>query len=210
MKKVLFILTAISIMFNSYAASRNFTFQGFVPNSATEQTKVIDKKIGDNISYPVFEGNTKLIKTLNKEVDKLLLKYKRRAENHIVLYNIQADNSYFKSIIFTILRINTQTKEVENIEYSTINVDTKTGSTLNLSDLFVSGYEDAFNGAIKERMQQFGLQAIPNFKGVTRNQPFYLTDTTVTVIFNKGQATQTGDKIAFLPFVIQELVGIIK
>lgn len=210
MKKILFILTATSIMVNSFAASRNFTFQGFIPNNGTEQTKVIDKKIGDSITYPVFEGNDKVAKTFNKEIDKLILRYKRKADTHIILYNIQADNNYFKSLIFTIFKVNPTTKEVENIEYSTINVDAKTGNTLDLSDLFVPGYEDALNGAIQERMQQFGLQPIPNFKGIGRKQQFYLTDTAITVVFNKGQATQTGDKIAFLPFVIQELVGIIK
>ena len=59
-------------------------------------------------------------------------------------------------------------------------------------------------------MLQFGLTAVPNFKGVTRYQTFYLTEYTLVIIFNKGQATETADKIAFLPFITQELIGILK
>lgn len=210
MKKLLMLVTVISIAATSYSASKTFTFQDFMPNKMIESTKITEKKIEDNIVYPVFEGSTPLISTMNKEVEKVVFKYKREPQNVLISYDMKADNSYFKSILFTIQKLDENTKEVKDIEYVTLNFDTKSGKTLELGDLFVSGYNDALNGVIQERMLQFGLKTIPNFKGVTRYQTFYLTEHTLVIIFNKGKATETADKIAFLPFITQELIGILK
>ena len=210
MKKFLMLFTMISVSFMSYSSSKSFTFQDFIPYKMIENTKITENKIENNIVYPVFEGSTSLISTMNKEVGKLIFKYKREPEKFIVSYEMKADNGYYKSILFTIKKLDENTKEVKDIEYLTLNFDTKSGKKLELSDLFVSGYNDALNGAIQERMLQFSLKAIPNFTGVTYYQTFYLTEQTLVIIFNKGQATETADKIAFLPFITQELTGILK
>lgn len=219
MKKIAIILFTLA-MFNVSTLANNiesvFTFQGYVPTSED-----VVKKIGQNalmnesdVSYPLFEGDENIVKEINKTIENFVTKYKgTRNKKYDVEYTITASNNLYISILFDVVEYNKKDNSIAKYNEA-ISFNVKSGKELQLKDIFVVGYQDALNGVINDRIKQFGLEEVMNkkkkFTGVQKNQKFYLDDESLVLIYNKGEATEFADGNLFIPFVLRDLIGILK
>lgn len=216
MKKIIILLAGLMLFNISFTAEINskntvFTFEGFLPTSADvvrPQIKNIDLS-GSKISYPVFIGNEEITKNINDSIEKFIHKFKGTKEKtNIVSYNITGSNDLFVSVLFNI------TETDGNTYNDAITFNVRNGKIITLKDLFINGYNGALNSAISDRVKQFGLTTIDTkkykFNGITKNQKFYLEDDAIVLFYNQGEGTEFGDGQLFIPFLIENLIGIIK
>ena len=216
MRKLTLIFMTL-ILFNlSFAKEKidtTFTFQGFSPTSpsvvkTTKKIKVIGKS---RISYPSFLGrNSDVIKNMNAIMHKFISAYK--STKHIsynTTYEITADNSSYLSVLFTINITDTDTGQKTKV-YNAIAYNLKNGRSLQLKDLFTTGFNEELKGVINTRFKQFGLPQIDSFDAIAKNQNFYLQNDSLVIFYNKGEATNFADGEVFIPFLLTDLIGILK
>lgn len=213
-KFTLFLMTLI--LFNlSFAAGETFTFQGFVPSSATSIVKSSHriKALGNSrISYPMFisSKNSNIVKNMNKNMEKFILDYKSTKDRfYVITSEIKADNSLFLSVLFTIEEKNTKTGQKTKL-YDGITFNLKDGSTLRLKDLFTSDFNAPLSTAVNDRFRQFGLLPVDKFTAISKNQSFYMENDAVVLIYNKGEGTDFANGEVFIPFMLRDLVEILK
>ena len=213
-KFTLFLMTLI--LFNlSFAAGETFTFQGFVPSAATSIVKSSHriKALGSSrISYPMFisSKNSNIVKNMNKNMEKFILDYKSTKDRfYVITSEIKADNSLFLSVLFTIEEKNTKTGQKTKL-YDGITFNLKDGSTLRLKDLFTSDFNAPLSTAVNDRFRQFGLLPVDKFTAISKNQSFYMENDAVVLIYNKGEGTDFANGEVFIPFMLRDLVEILK
>ena len=216
MRKLTLLFMALVLFNLSFAKEKidtTFTFQGFSPTSAsvvrtTKKVKVLGKS---RISYPSFMGrNSDVIKNMNATMDKFISAYKSTKHiSYTTDYEITADNSTYLSILFTINITDTDTGQKTKL-YNAISYNLKNGKPLQLKDLFTNGFNDELKGVINNRFKQFGLPQIDNFDAIAKNQNFYLQNDSLILFYNKGEASNFADGEVFIPFLLTDLIGILK
>lgn len=193
-----------------------FTFLNFVPTSPDAVNEVSrTKALGlSRIEYPSFSGNNQIVTVMNKEMEKFIADFKE-TKNYVykVTYSVTGNNAYFVSVLFNIERKNKTTNET--LTYNdAISFNAKNGKPLLMKDIFVQNYDNALNAAVNDRIKQFGIATLDEkkrkFEGVDKKQKFYLEDDAIVFIFNQNEATDFGDKQLFIPFILTDLIGLLK
>ena len=193
-----------------------FTFLNFVPTSPDAVNEVSrTKALGlSRIEYPSFSGNNQIVTVMNKEMGKFIDDFKE-TKNYVykVTYSVTGNNAYFVSVLFNIERKNKTTNET--VTYNdAISFNAKNGKPLLMKDIFVQNYDNALNAAVNDRVKQFGITTLNEkkrkFEGVDKKQKFYLEDDAIVFIFNQNEATDFGDKQLFIPFILTDLIGLLK
>jgi hypothetical protein len=221
MKKFLLILMTLVAFNTTFAAKKEkvdttFTFLNFVPTSPDAVNEVSrTKALGlSRIEYPSFSGNNQIVTVMNKEMEKFIADFKE-TKNYVykVTYSVTGNNAYFVSVLFNIERKNKTTNET--LTYNdAISFNAKNGKPLLMKDIFVQNYDNALNAAVNDRIKQFGIATLDEkkrkFEGVDKKQKFYLEDDAIVFIFNQNEATDFGDKQLFIPFILTDLIGLLK
>nr|WP_314045758.1 DUF3298 domain-containing protein [uncultured Leptotrichia sp.] len=217
MKKLLLLLMSLMVFNLSFSAKKTsadttFTFQNFVPSSA-DGVRVIEK-ITTTGNYPYFmASNPDITSNMNKSVENFLKEYKNtKTKSYRISYELTANNAYFASALFKILEKDSK-DGTSKIIYDGISFNLKNGKPLQLSDLFVPNYESELNRVINQRFTEFGLTPVTakgKFEGVSKKHNFYMEDEALVLIYNQGEATDFADGHLFIPFVLRDLVGVIK
>ena len=221
MKKFLLVLMTIVAFNTTFAAKKEkvdttFTFLNFVPTSPDAVNEVSrTKALGlSRIEYPSFSGNNQIVTVMNKEMEKFIADFKE-TKNYVykVTYSVTGNNAYFVSVLFNIERKNKTTNET--LTYNdAISFNAKNGKPLLMKDIFVQNYDNALNAAVNDRIKQFGIATLDEkkrkFEGVDKKQKFYLEDDAIVFIFNQNEATDFGDKQLFIPFILTDLIGLLK
>ena len=221
MKKFLLVLMTLVAFNTTFAAKKEkvdttFTFLNFVPTSPDAVNEVSrTKALGlSRIEYPSFSGNNQIVTVMNKEMEKFIDDFKE-TKNYVykVTYSITGNNAYFVSVLFNIERKNKTTNET--VTYNdAISFNAKNGKPLLMKDIFVQNYDNALNAAVNDRVKQFGITTLNEkkrkFEGVDKKQKFYLEDDAIVFIFNQNEATDFGDKQLFIPFILTDLIGLLK
>lgn len=221
MKKFLLVLMTLVAFNTTFAAKKEkvdttFTFLNFVPTSPDAVNEVSrTKALGlSRIEYPSFSGNNQIVTVMNKEMGKFIDDFKE-TKNYVykVTYSITGNNAYFVSVLFNIERKNKTTNET--VTYNdAISFNAKNGKPLLMKDIFVQNYDNALNAAVNDRVKQFGITTLNEkkrkFEGVDKKQKFYLEDDAIVFIFNQNEATDFGDKQLFIPFILTDLIGLLK
>ena len=221
MKKFLLVLMTLVAFNTTFAAKKEkvdttFTFLNFVPTSPDAVNEVSrTKALGlSRIEYPSFSGNNQIVTVMNKEMEKFIDDFKE-TKNYVykVTYSVTGNNAYFVSVLFNIERKNKTTNET--VTYNdAISFNAKNGKPLLMKDIFVQNYDNALNAAVNDRVKQFGITTLNEkkrkFEGVDKKQKFYLDDDAIVFIFNQNEATDFGDKQLFIPFILTDLIGLLK
>ena len=221
MKKFLLVLMTLVAFNTTFAAKKEkvdttFTFLNFVPTSPDAVNEVSrTKALGlSRIEYPSFSGNNQIVTVMNKEMRKFIDDFKE-TKNYVykVTYSVTGNNAYFVSVLFNIERKNKTTNET--VTYNdAISFNAKNGKPLLMKDIFVQNYDNALNAAVNDRIKQFGIATLDEkkrkFEGVDKKQKFYLEDDAIVFIFNQNEATDFGDKQLFIPFILTDLIGLLK
>ena len=221
MKKFLLVLMTLVAFNTTFAAKKEkvdttFTFLNFVPTSPDAVNEVSrTKALGLlRIEYPSFSGNNQIVTVMNKEMEKFIADFKE-TKNYVykVTYSVTGNNAYFVSVLFNIERKNKTTNET--LTYNdAISFNAKNGKPLLMKDIFVQNYDNALNAAVNDRIKQFGIATLDEkkrkFEGVDKKQKFYLEDDAIVFIFNQNEATDFGDKQLFIPFILTDLIGLLK
>ena len=221
MKKFLLVLMTLVAFNTTFAAKKEkvdttFTFLNFVPTSPDAVNEVSrTKALGlSRIEYPSFSGNNQIVTVMNKEMEKFIDDFKE-TKNYVykVTYSVTGNNAYFVSVLFNIERKNKTTNET--VTYNdAISFNAKNGKPLLMKDIFVQNYDNALNAAVNDRVKQFGITTLDEkkrkFEGVDKKQKFYLEDDAIVFIFNQNEATDFGDKQLFIPFILTDLIGLLK
>ena len=221
MKKFLLVLMTLVAFNTTFAAKKEkvdttFTFLNFVPTSPDAVNEVSRiKALGlSRIEYPSFSGNNQIVTVMNKEMEKFIADFKE-TKNYVykVTYSVTGNNAYFVSVLFNIERKNKTTNET--LTYNdAISFNAKNGKPLLMKDIFVQNYDNALNAAVNDRIKQFGITTLNEkkrkFEGVDKKQKFYLEDDAIVFIFNQNEATDFGDKQLFIPFILTDLIGLLK
>ena len=221
MKKFLLVLMTLVAFNTTFAAKKEkvdttFTFLNFVPTSPDAVNEVSrTKALGlSRIEYPSFSGNNQIVTVMNKEMEKFIADFKE-TKNYVykVTYSVTGNNAYFVSVLFNIERKNKTTNET--LTYNDgISFNAKNGKPLLMKDIFVQNYDNALNAAVNDRIKQFGIATLDEkkrkFEGVDKKQKFYLEDDAIVFIFNQNEATDFGDKQLFIPFILTDLIGLLK
>ena len=221
MKKFLLVLMTLVAFNTTFAAKKEkvdttFTFLNFVPTSPDAVNEVSrTKALGlSRIEYPSFSGNNQIVTVMNKEMGKFIDDFKE-TKNYVykVTYSVTGNNAYFVSVLFNIERKNKTTNET--VTYNdAISFNAKNGKPLLMKDIFVQNYDNALNAAVNDRVKQFGITTLNEkkrkFGGVDKKQKFYLEDDAIVFIFNQNEATDFGDKQLFIPFILTDLIGLLK
>ncbi len=221
MKRFLLVLMTLVAFNTTFAAKKEkvdttFTFLNFVPTSPDAVNEVSrTKALGlSRIEYPSFSGNNQIVAVMNKEMEKFIADFKE-TKNYVykVTYSVTGNNAYFVSVLFNIERKNKTTNET--LTYNdAISFNAKNGKPLLMKDIFVQNYDNALNAAVNDRIKQFGIATLDEkkrkFEGVDKKQKFYLEDDAIVFIFNQNEATDFGDKQLFIPFILTDLIGLLK
>ena len=221
MKNFLLVLMTLVAFNTTFAAKKEkvdttFTFLNFVPTSPDAVNEVSrTKALGlSRIEYPSFSGNNQIVTVMNKEMEKFIADFKE-TKNYVykVTYSVTGNNAYFVSVLFNIERKNKTTNET--LTYNdAISFNAKNGKPLLMKDIFVQNYDNALNAAVNDRIKQFGITTLDEkkrkFEGVDKKQKFYLEDDAIVFIFNQNEATDFGDKQLFIPFILTDLIGLLK
>lgn len=221
MKNFLLVLMTLVAFNTTFAAKKEkvdttFTFLNFVPTSPDAVNEVSrTKALGlSRIEYPSFSGNNQIVTVMNKEMEKFIADFKE-TKNYVykVTYSVTGNNAYFVSVLFNIERKNKTTNET--LTYNdAISFNAKNGKPLLMKDIFVQNYDNALNAAVNDRIKQFGIATLDEkkrkFEGVDKKQKFYLEDDAIVFIFNQNEATDFGDKQLFIPFILTDLIGLLK
>ena len=221
MKKFLLVLMTLVAFNTTFAAKKEkvdttFTFLNFVPTSPDAVNEVSrTKALGlSRIEYPSFSGNNQIVTVMNKEMEKFIADFKE-TKNYVykVTYSVTGNNAYFVSVLFNIERKNKTTNET--LTYNdAISFNAKNGKPLLMKDIFVQNYDNALKAAVNDRIKQFGIATLDEkkrkFEGVDKKQKFYLEDDAIVFIFNQNEATDFGDKQLFIPFILTDLIGLLK
>lgn len=221
MKKFLLVLMTLVAFNTTFAAKKEkvdttFTFLNFVPTSPDavkelQRTKALGLS---RIEYPSFSGNNQIVTVMNKEMGKFIDDFKE-TKNYVykVTYSVTGNNAYFVSVLFNIERKNKTTNETATYN-DAISFNAKNGKPLLMKDIFVQNYDNALNAAVNDRVKQFGITTLDEkkrkFEGVDKKQKFYLEDDAIVFIFNQNEATDFGDKQLFIPFILTDLIGLLK
>ena len=178
--KKLMLLSGILLSVSAFS----FTFQDYKFQSPAVLTTI--------------QENDKFNDRIAKEI-KLITK-----ENTNTYVKVITNNSKFLSIILE----NKDSKEV--LKYKGLVFEVETGNLLNLSDILAPSYDSALKNLLNDRIAQFGVTPVKNFKEFNSVSSFYLEDEALVLIFDKGRATDDFDGHLFIPLFLQTIAEVLK
>ena len=120
-----------------------------------------------------------------------------------------ANNSSFVSILFKIELTDNDTGQKAKL-HNAMTFNLKNGKVLQLKDLFADGFESSLSSAINDKFKQFGLPQVDKFDAIVKQQNFYMENDSIIFIYNKGEASNFADGEVFIPFLLTDLIGILK
>ena len=191
--KKLMLLSGILLSVSAFS----FTFQGY-----KFQSPAVLTTIQENNNFIVNSSNEKISKKINDKISKEIRNITKENTNTSV--KVITNNSKFLSILLE----NKDSKEV--IKYKGLVFDVETGNLLSLNDILASGYGEALKNLLNDRIAQFGVTPVKNFKGFNSVSSFYLEDEALVLIFDKGRATDDFDGHLFIPLFLQKIAEILK
>ena len=74
----------------------------------------------------------------------------------------------------------------------------------------MDGFENALTDAVNDKFRQFGLPQVDKFDAVSKKQNFYLDNDSLVLIYNQGEGTNFADGQVFIPFILTDLIGILR
>ena len=220
MKKLLLVLLTLTVFNTTLTAKASkadttFTFQNFVPTSPDAvRTLSRSKVLGtSHIQYPMFVGG-KIATTMNKEMERFINGFKETKKSiYKATYSVTGNNQNFVSVLFTVEKKDKATNET-TVSNHAISFNSRNGKVITMKDIFVQNFESSLNDAVNDRIRQFGITTLDEkkrkFEGVSKKQKFYLEDDAIVFIFNQDEATDFGDKQLFIPFILSDLIGLLK
>lgn len=191
--KKLMLLSGILLSVSAFS----FTFQGY-----KFQSPAVLTTIQENNNFIVNSSNEKISKKINDKISKEIRNITKENTNTSV--KVITNNSKFLSILLE----NEDSKEV--LKYKGLVFDVETGNLLSLNDILASGYGEALKNLLNDRIAQFGVTPVKNFKGFNSVSSFYLEDEALVLIFDKGRATDDFDGHLFIPLFLQTIAEILK
>lgn len=191
--KKLMLLSGILLSVSAFS----FTFQGY-----KFQSPAVLTIIQENNNFIVNSSNEKISKKINDKISKEIRNITKENTNTSV--KVITNNSKFLSILLE----NKDSKEV--LKYKGLVFDVETGNLLSLNDILASGYGEALKNLLNDRIAQFGVTPVKNFKGFNSVSSFYLEDEALVLIFDKGRATDDFDGHLFIPLFLQTIAEILK
>lgn len=191
--KKLMLLSGILLSVSAFS----FTFQGY-----KFQSPAVLTTIQENNNFIVNSSNEKISKKINDKISKEIRNITK--ENTNTSIKVITNNSKFLSILLE----NKDSKEV--LKYKGLVFDVETGNLLSLNDILASGYGEALKNLLNDRIAQFGVTPVKNFKGFNSVSSFYLEDEALVLIFDKGRATDDFDGHLFIPLFLQTIAEILK
>lgn len=191
--KKLMLLSGILLSVSAFS----FTFQGY-----KFQSPAVLTTIQENNNFIVNSSNEKISKKINDKISKEIRNITKENTNTSV--KVITNNSKFLSILLE----NKDSKEV--LKYKGLVFDVETGNLLSLNDILASGYGEALKNLLNDRIAQFGVTPVKNFKGFNSVSSFYLEDEALVLIFDKGRATDDFDGHLFIPLFLQTIAEILK
>lgn len=197
MKKILIILIATASVV--FAADEAFVLSTYKPNT-TAKYEITNKKVSDNFSIPEINGDDITTRKIERTLSNFQTLYYK--PNTKVSYEVMTNNGSILSILFIV--------ESSTINYVTYTFNVNDGNLIQLSDLMYPGFNKALTQIIVDRARQFGLHIKDGVKDISDKGKYVITNNIVLFVFNENELTDTGDKIAFIPFFIEQLQGIIK
>ena len=175
----------------------SFTFQDY-----KFQSPAVLTTIQENDKFVVNSSNEKINKKINDRIAKEIKLITKENTNTYV--KVITNNSKFLSIILE----NKDAKEV--LKYKGLVFEVETGNLLNLSDILAPGYDSALKNLLNDRIAQFGVTPVKNFKEFNSVSSFYLEDEALVLIFDKGRATDDFDGHLFIPLFLQTIAEVLK
>ena len=170
--KKLMLLSGILLSVSAFS----FTFQDY-----KFQSPAVLTTIQENDKFVVNSSNEKINKKINDRIAKEIKLITKENTNTYV--KVITNNSKFLSIILE----NKDSKEV--LKYKGLVFEVETGNLLNLSDILAPSYDSALKNLLNDRIAQFGVTPVKNFKEFNSVSSFYLEDEALVLIFDKGRAT---------------------
>ena len=213
MKKIFTILALVFALTTvSFSAKKEaFTFQGHdVESSDVFSTQEKTKKGNSSyISYPYFTGSANPANEMNKTITKFIDSFDSKNTKYDISYKITGSNAKFISVLFSVRETKTENYESKSY-YKAFSFDVANGKELKLKDLFVPGYEESLKEAINDKIRQLGIPTNDKFKGLDKNQQFYLEDSSLVLFYQPNTITTFADGELFLPFILTDLIGLLK
>ena len=212
MKKLLILGMMLSVFMLTVGAEK-FSFKDYDPKSPSvvRVRDSISKLNGNSIDFPrISAKNPKATKSIQKSMDKFVKKMTGdKNGKYYVTYDITTNNSKLVSILFTVERTDRKDRTVENY-YSALTFDAVTGKELKLGDLLASGYDKALGTIMDDKISQLSVPVNAAYKGVEKNQEFYIQKSGIVFFFTPNKYTTFGDGQLFLPFELTDLRGLLK
>ena len=191
--KKLMLLSGILLSVSAFS----FTFQDY-----KFQSPAVLTTIQENDKFVVNSSNEKINKKINDRIAKEIKLITKENTNTYV--KVITNNSKFLSIILE----NKDSKEV--LKYKGLVFEVETGNLLNLSDILAPSYDSALKNLLNDRIAQFGVPPVKNFKEFNSVRSFYLEDEALVLIFDKGRATDDFDGHLFIPLFLQTIAEVLK
>lgn len=207
-------------------------------NNVTITFKVIkapQKYISEDLKVPILNGikNIKTQNKINASLEEDIMEFKRQMEEAADEDGLKAEKEGKKFINYAISNNSTITYNKNNIisisnlyyEFindrhsyirATYNLNTDTGLSIGLKDLFNPGapYRELINNEIRKQLVAnkdiYPPDAAQNFKGIAADQPFYLEDGNIVLFFGFNEIAPTISEIPVIKLPFKAFTGSIK
>ncbi|WP_073507789.1 hypothetical protein [Streptobacillus notomytis] len=204
-KKTL-IINILALGFSTIA-NASFTFNGY--SYGTEPLLTVNQETNEKFSILKFTAKeTKISDKINYRIERAINDM-IKDENTKANVFLTANNSKFMSVIIVAAKTDPTNNNVEN-SYRGMVFDSNTGKELKLSDIFVDQYQEVLRPTLNDKIRAFGMKASNKYSDWDSVSSFYLEEDALTLIFNKGKATDSFDGILFIPFLLPTVQQLLK
>ncbi|CAM3116493.1 hypothetical protein [Streptobacillus ratti] len=204
--KKLFIISVLALGFSTIA-NASFTFNGY--SYGSEPLLTITQETNEKFGILKFTAKeTKISDKINAKIEKTINDL-IKDENTKANVFLAANNSKFMSIVIISSKTNPDNSSVEN-SYRGMVFDSNTGKELKLSDIFVDQYKDILRPTLNDKIRAFGMKVNKKYADWDSVSSFYLEEDSITLIFNKGKATDSFDGVLFIPFLLPSIQQLLK
>lgn len=191
--------------------------------ATSKEIKFIKKFIIEDIRIPILAGikNDKIQKQINNSIEGDIIEFKTQLEETAEEYGTKAEKegkefkpySISTNYNITYNKNNILSISVLYYEYiggrhtyirSSYNFDLNSGKSIGLEDLFKPGinYIDTISKEIKNQLSTntniYPPGTAENFKGISRDQPFYLEDKNLVLFFGFNQIAPSVSEIPII------------
>jgi hypothetical protein len=204
-------------------------------NVITDEINSENQNIHEYLKIPVLKGaiSPKILDNINSNIKNDIFEFKDQLElsadedakekkssgsnfspfqisnNYILTYNKNGLLSI--SLIFQEL-VNGRNSYIR----TSYNYNLKTGESMPLESLFITGtdYIDLLNKQIikeiKANSSSYSSNTLSNFKGIAKDQPYYLDNNNLNIFFGFNQISPINSEISFIRIPYENLISILK